>query len=1335
MHSVHPKMSDRRTSFMLDSSTELASETSPSILPTAEGPASWTTSQGDDIEGGLEGMEDEGDMQDSDDLDTTDNFDQELDESRDHDQEEEDDLETKMDELYHQLQVETKAKVYRSNGVGSQGNNKLRNQVEQELQATMARIAEINLQLDYYKQRAFDPPSFDIVGSLRSLLDSPSIRLEQLSNLANILKQNQQVHPGYPIQELASINAHITEHLPYYVLHRTLIHLRSLMADHRVESERIEALKLVRCFVTTKEGMQHLSDGIVRAVIAIAEQSDEKLRNACLETLGEMVMSDPKPVARCGGFRPILVALSENLQDLSDGLLKVFLYMLESPDTRIYLRQGLDSEMVMSVFTDIYSQGPSYMERVKASGRIVTSMIRSWAGLFDLCANDKRAIRSLVQSIKLPIQENRKVLLNMFYEIFRIRIPIWLKEFLDGKHVKPTQDDLDSYWESNLQPLGLVDHHQSIVLTVFIDAGLIEMLTALIVENSGNIKCEDLEAKKILRKAALLIPELMQLAYKILPPDKSIHIQTLPSLFQVATNFDDPVLRHIAASAFRFIDALSRTSRGIAAEKMDDGRGRKNIDRIKLRIGYQLDDANFRSMLNETQVLATKDASKWQLDLILEVIQGPMLNPRRLDEATRNTKFIKRLLAFYRPLDHTNQSQPDFEDLQKYTKIGCALFETLANSTEGAKYLAQNKILRLIADGLAQLDPMQGHPGSEDIFSREKMETTISSGYFEMLGTLCKSRSGSWDGHPRVILSKIMTSGYKHIRLYATQHLGTVIKNDKNEFTDWGIRLLCTQLCDPSLEVCYMAVKVLDEACAQRKNLDLLIRLRPNLDHLGEAGNPLLLRFLSTSKGFRYLNDMSYIEGQMDDWFMFANRQYMIQTEVKLARAMEIQRFNPFSEDGRFENEAELQITHAKQVITPHFYGELTRTDEGCELLRKRGHFAVYARFIREHCAEFKDSTIISELKSILWAVGNIGSTTRGLPFLEEEDLIKYIVGMAERSKVLSLKGTCFYVLGLMCKTTQGIEILEDYGWQGIMHRDRMPRGLCLPKDLDRFLEVPRWDHYREVVPKVLIPLAIEGDVVEKEILRCTGELGNDILTGGASKKLAKIKTEHPTYFGSLPLYMAVIELLGHYHFRLPVRRFILGLFDMKFEGSMWERLDSLGSAPTTGKVIMPKMASSWTETMAIPRDSLDVVGRSSFDGATGTTGANGTIPRPRIASDALQEPHRPSSAYPLAATEEATMDIRPNDELPAVDTQIASTRHLNRNGNDLGVMDAISLSQPPIPPPRPPPNAYEILYTNKPYHRSFAREAGLAPLPPRVKIQLDEPVMDEDLMPMEAWP
>ncbi|KAG0034907.1 hypothetical protein BGZ81_002314 [Podila clonocystis] len=1256
-------MSAHSSPFM-ESSQELNSEVSPPMLPVTEGPASWTTSQGDDGGMGL----DDGDMQDSDDPDTTDNFDQELDESQDQDHED-DDLEAKMDELYHQLQVETKAKVYRSKDVGNTGNNKLRNQVEQELQATIERIADINIQLDYYKQRAFDPPSYgfipdhalkesnqsftvptgrshsnsfstsdyadneddrqsihsavgDIVASLRSLLDSPSVRLEHLSSLVNILKQNPHIHPGYPVQELVSclrfclastvreirLNAYRCLRLlsgtgplgPVLTAHKIDVFIiRSLMADHRLESERIEALKLVRCFITTKEGMQHISDGVMRAVIAIAEQSDEKLRNACLETLGEMVMADPKPVARCGGFRAILVALSDNLQDLSDALLKVFLYMLESPDTRCYVRQGLDSEMVMAVFTDIYSMGPSYLERVKAAARIVISMIRSWAGLFDLCANDKRAIRSLVQSIKLPIQENKRILLDMLFEVFRIQTPRWLKDFMNGKTVKPTQEDYERYWTTHAQPMGLVDHHQSVVLTVFIDTGLIEALISLIEDDSKSPKPGDVDNQKIVRKATVLISELMQLAHKVLPTSKSIPMQTLPSLFKIASNFDDQVLRHVATNAFRLIDTLSRSSTGLLAERFDDNRGQRQLDRIKQSVGTQFDEQNFRTLLNDTLILSTKDVSKWKWNLILEIIQGPMLNPRRLDEAIRGTKFSKRLLAFYRPLNHRYSNQPAIESHQTFTKIGCALFETLASTSEGVKYLSQNKILRLIADGLAQLDPIHSHPGSDPIFSREKMEATMTSGYFEMLGTLCKSRNGSrllekfkifnlyyrlselrsrddiikkiitsmdysMDGHPRVILSKIMTSGYKHIRLYATQHLGTVIRNEKNEFHDWGIRLLCTQLCDPSLDVCHMAVRALDEACSHKKNLDLLIRLKPNLDHLGDAGKPLRLRFLSTSKGFKHLHDMSYVDGEMDEWSMFANRQYMIQTEVKLAKAMELQRFNPFSEDGKFENEAEVQLALAKQVLTPHFYGELTRTEEGCRLLRLKGHFAEYARYIREHGNECKDPSIISELKSVLWAVGNIGSTPGGLPFLEEEDLIKYIVGMAERSKILSLKGTCFYVLGLLCKTSQGVELLEDYGWQGILDLDRTPRGMCLPKNLNRFLEMPPWQVYREAVPPLVQPLAIEGNLIEKEILKATGELSNHILTNGASKSLSRIKAEHPAYFTSLTLYGGVLNLLGYYHFRLPVRRFILGLFDIKFEGAMWDRLDNLDLSGTS---------------------------------------------------------------------------------------------------------------------------------------------------------------------------
>ncbi|CAG8838752.1 21738_t:CDS:2, partial [Racocetra persica] len=89
-----------------------------------------------------------------------------------------------------------------------------------------------------------------------------------------------------------------------------------------------------------------------------------------------------------------------------------------------------------------------------------------------------------------------------------------------------------------------------------------------------------------------------------------------------------------------------------------------------------------------------------------------------------------------------------------------------------------------------------------------------------------------------------------------------------------------------------------------------------------------------------------------------------------------------------------------------------------------------FANFIREHGMEKRDANIISKLKSILWAVGNIGASKSGLQFLEEEDIVKNIVSIAENSEVLSLKGTCFFVLGLIAKTAAGVEILEELGWE-----------------------------------------------------------------------------------------------------------------------------------------------------------------------------------------------------------------------------------------------------------------------------------------------------------------
>jgi len=109
-------------------------------------------------------------------------------------------------------------------------------------------------------------------------------------------------------------------------------------------------------------------------------------------------------------------------------------------------------------------------------------------------------------------------------------------------------------------------------------------------------------------------------------------------------------------------------------------------------------------------------------------------------------------------------------------------------------------------------------------------------------------------------------------------------------------------------------------------------------------------------------------------------------------------------------------------IAPPHFYGEMVKTDLGCQVLLDKGHFGDFTHFIRQHGFDSDDSDIILKLKSVLWAVvcgimelyrsstntvvqGNIGATEKGIPFLEDDDIIPMIIDIASNSPVLSVRG------------------------------------------------------------------------------------------------------------------------------------------------------------------------------------------------------------------------------------------------------------------------------------------------------------------------------------------
>lgn len=600
------------------------------------------------------------------------------------------------------------------------------------------------------------------------------------------------------------------------------------------------------------------------------------------------------------------------------------------------------------------------------------------------------------------------------------------------------------------------------------------------------------------RKATLLLTEVLKLANHSLPQNLSAKLQVLPHLLPAAINFEGEN-HDVSTSTIYQIESINRTLARSGGFSSGPGRYSVDVDisasilsgdQGKDKLSPAMDETQFRNAVLETHVLNTVNYIKWKWDLIHRIVEGPLTNPKRLEEAIKGSKFMKRLIGFYRPFKYRFSMIPNTKPNQRYVRTGCALMRTLVQSSEGTKYLAENKFLRQVAECLAQVDRMSGLTSSSPLFSREQMFNTLSGGYFAMLGALSGDANGlammeRWhmlnmfyhiielrdrndliqtllgnmdythESHLRVMLSKALTTGSKENRIFATKLLrkyavGNISLSSHVEIgtADWVVKLLVTQLYDPDVSVCQVAVKILEEACNHRDYLEFVVKCRPSLDHLGEIGAPLLLRFLSTSVGYHYLDGLDYITQEMDDWFLGRNDAYVGLVEAALSRAYVDQ-----PRRTSFIGPEDFVDLHDIGLVPPHFYRELARTAEGCKLLEQSGHFNEFAWTIRDFQLDEEDTEVLLKVKGCLWAVGNVGSMELGAPFLET-DLVEHIVEIAESAEVLTMRGTAFFVLGLISRSRRGLEVLRDVGWDSAVDQKGESLGLSLPVNFNKLFLV-----------------------------------------------------------------------------------------------------------------------------------------------------------------------------------------------------------------------------------------------------------------------------------------
>jgi rapamycin-insensitive companion of mTOR len=284
-----------------------------------------------------------------------------------------------------------------------------------------------------------------------------------------------------------------------------------------------------------------------------------------------------------------------------------------------------------------------------------------------------------------------------------------------------------------------------------------------------------------------------------------------------------------------------------------------------------------------------------------------------------------------------------------------------------------------------------------------------------------------------------------------------------------------------------------------------------------------------------------------------------------------------------------------------HMYGELAKTSFGCQILQASGHLPEFIACLRD------PATVPLEKRAALWAIGHVAGTSRGYYLLHDyaNDFLEVIVRLATNSPIVTIRGTCFFILGLISRSKAGRHYLSKLGWNA--SRDSRA-SIAVPQDsnalfvwpgmknpsnsisplaikssnaqsvsdeidpietdtfsqdpsiggnmiLDAFQKPQDSSMQHQEIQKITCPVTktpnsplqiLLSKVPDewKDLLRYVADLSNHITQKEAHSSLSKMKASKPELFEDPMLLLYVHALLEKYQFRLALRQFILNAFD-----------------------------------------------------------------------------------------------------------------------------------------------------------------------------------------------
>jgi hypothetical protein len=153
-----------------------------------------------------------------------------------------------------------------------------------------------------------------------------------------------------------------------------------------------------------------------------------------------------------------------------------------------------------------------------------------------------------------------------------------------------------------------------------------------------------------------------------------------------------------------------------------------------------VDENHMKRLLDNSKVLELAEHSDWDWDFISELVDIIGSNPKRTEELIKNTKFATKMIHYLKPTSRQFSDLPVSANMKIITT--CASFvSNLVNFSSGQRYLLDSKLIHEIVEYLSKLaDPT--NLDIDSLFSKDRMEKTMSKEYFNILGVLQESNPG-----------------------------------------------------------------------------------------------------------------------------------------------------------------------------------------------------------------------------------------------------------------------------------------------------------------------------------------------------------------------------------------------------------------------------------------------------------------------------------------------------------------------------------------------------------------------------------------------------------------